>query len=270
MLIALSLYLPSTLISVTLLTLMIAVFGLPHGLLDPWLFDANISHKPKRMRMFCACDIGVFSLGLCLWWYSAGVALLLFFALSALHFGADIYTDKMPYQYLKAGVYGSSVIAWPFVWHNGESVDILSVLGVSAAASACQLLAVIAVFAAALLLLRWPPAKAQAFEWPLLAGLAYFSSPFAYFAIYFCCIHSWRHFYQHRAIWLSHGRQNRKAILLLWLLSLVFLGLLIGVLAHAEPISISASMIAAVFYLLAALTLPHMALVFFHALKNRQ
>lgn len=254
--------LPSDL-SLYILVGLVIVYGLPHGLLDPWIFDRGI-HKQKALFVrFSSLYLLLCLLTFGLWLALPTLSLCLFLALSSWHFGEDVETNKSPYGHYLCALYGASIIAFPFVWHTQESVAILAQLGVSASETSAFIIATGLVSLAAFTNLFTVFTRPFRLEWLFLFTLSYACHPFAYFALYFCCLHSHRHI-RHYAKYVAAARSDVKEPLgRLFVLTLLLLCAILFI-TYEQALTISSQLTASIFYLLAALTLPHMLIVYLY------
>ena len=173
-------------VSAFLLVALILIAGLPHGLLDPWIYDVGISGKTSKLKRFLLIYISMAAAVWLLWLTHAATAFILFLVLSSWHFGQDIFAGKKIWVNLQALFYGASVIAWPFIFHTEESLSIVSYMGVDFSVRIIKPVAVIVVAINALALCLNPASQSDRLEWPMLAIISGCLDPLAYFTIYFC------------------------------------------------------------------------------------
>jgi Brp/Blh family beta-carotene 15,15'-monooxygenase len=154
-------------------------------------------------------------------------------------------------------LYGASIIAWPFFWHIESSMMIVNSLYVDIQLNNAYLVAFMVISLSAVLWCLKPPDSEDVIEWPLLGFLALILSPFEYFALYFCCLHSTRHYKRFSRICLAQIQSIAYPLLALWMMSLmIFAILVIGIIYNGSEIS--SGLVSAIFLLLASLTVPHM------------
>lgn len=240
----------------------VTILGLPHGALDLSIAQALWPLDGWRGKLrFVFLYVGVALLVIIAWILLPGPALFAFLIYSAFHFSGD--WDGAGATLRLSG--GAATIGAPALFQTDEVAALFSHLAPeSAANSAAILLAVIggiflSIFVATIIL--WPQfrtraASEQGIIWITAACL----SPLIYFVIYFCILHSIRHF-NNAMTSLEDPRQGLRLAILLSAVT-VFAGL-IGfiVLQGSEPELLEQSILRIIFIGLAALTVPHMILV---------
>lgn len=260
---ALALLDPAPAWQLALLTPLVAVLGIPHGALDHRLAAAFWPlDRPRAHLAFLAVYTALAAAVLGLWMLVPGAALALFLIYSGLHFADDWRGDLGPAARTLAGL---SVVAGPAVRHEAEVAAIFAHLAPMPAAGQVAgalslagwvllpLLAAVAVRAG-----WWRPRLALELATIALAGLVL--SPLVYFVLYFCGVHSPRHFLTASgALGLRPGAALAAA---LPITALTLCGAGLGALALlASGLSAQTVTLKAVFVGLAALTVPHMVIV---------
>ena len=252
---------------VLVLAIAVAVAGLPHGALDPW-----VAHRAGlwRTRLGCAAfHLAYLRLAgavLLAWYWAPGVSLAVFLAISAWHFAGD-WSDHLP-GWARA-VAGAALLVLPvWRWPNEVTDAFVLLSGAGGATIANALGALVpwlaaGMAAAALLALRRSPRVAL--ELVALAALAVLLPPLVYFIVYFCALHSPRHLRLAAAAAASDVRRRMTQVALLYTaLSLLAATVAWLWLSSAGTQAWSGDLLRLVFIGLAALTLPHM-LVVMHA-----
>jgi Brp/Blh family beta-carotene 15,15'-monooxygenase len=252
---------PSHAAQLALLAPLVAVLGVPHGALD-----VHVASRLWPLRRPCA-RLG-FGLGylavaaavLGLWVVAPAVALGAFLLYSALHFAGDWRDELPPAARLAAGVAVVTLPAWRF---EAEVGAIFAALGAADAAPliagamhALQPWVALAAIAAAVARRR----AGTTVELVGLTALAAAAPPLVYFAVYFCGLHSLRHFVATLAQLGLAARAGIAAAVPLSALTLVFAGGAAALLL-ARGIALEAAALEIVFIGLAALAVPHMVLV---------
>ena len=243
----------------------IALLGLPHGVIDPWLYDKTMMRKPKTLVFFCCLYLLVAFLMLMLWYWLAWLALLVFFAISALHFGQDWSVDKSvdeSVDKLDKGLIvclsaGTMVILWPFVTRTEESLVIIQYLGVNAGHFSFELALFLTCIAAMLLI-----ASKQLLilgQLILLGIMSWLVDPFIYFSLYFCLFHSVLHYRSHLNEIVLAFRTDRLVFLLLLIATYLLIVLLL--LYTSRYGNLEGAFYQTIFWILSALTVPHMLVV---------
>lgn len=241
---------------------LIVVLGVPHGALDT-IFARQLyglcSFRDWLIFGLSYLLMGAFIVGL--WQFQPTIFLLGFLVISAAHFSGDPPAGT---PWPARALYGGAVIVIPVAFHSVEIMRLLSLLaGEDPAALVISMLRFLAwpwlvglFFTAAYLARRdW----LTALEIGAVGLLAIQAPPLISFVVFFCGMHSARHII--RTIIYS-GRSSPGVILLAALLPM--LGVLIGSVAawhFLGDTSLDARIIQLVFVGLAALTVPHMALV---------
>jgi Brp/Blh family beta-carotene 15,15'-monooxygenase len=239
----------------------VAVLGLPHGALDLPVAEVlwPLSTRADRAR-FLAAYLGLSAGVALLWWLAPGPALVTFLAYSALHFAGDWEGDG----HLAQAAGGLSAIGAPAVTHTDIVTAIFALLAPSAADPVVQGLAACGLAGGVLVLLcflddprrRLPSATEHAGIW---AGAALLP-PLLYFVVYFCLLHSVRHFMHTLAALPDPFRAGRMAGAVT-LVTFASAAAAYWALREAASVAADTAILQAVFIGLAALTVPHMLLV---------
>ncbi|MGF1502301.1 MAG: Brp/Blh family beta-carotene 15,15'-dioxygenase [Paracoccaceae bacterium] len=254
---------PSLETQLFLLAPLVAILGVPHGALD-WHIAARVwaLRSPSAHLGFAALYLGLAGATLVLWLAAPTVGLASFLAYSAVHF-ADDWRGELPFAQRLA--VGAGIVVLPTSAHAGEVAAIFGTLadpeGGAAIAAALDWIglplsvALIGIASAAARL-----APRLALEIALLALAAWVAPPLVFFVVYFCFVHSPRHFLNTtRALGLELASGIKAAA------PLTAVGLL-GASAAAGAIWFSGLpqdvvILRTVFIGLAVLTVPHMLLV---------
>ncbi len=242
----------------------VAFAGLPHGALDPWIaYRAGVwRHAPDFVVFNLAYLLLACALAL-LWWTFPALALALFLAYATWHFSAD-WRDTLDVGWrLVAGI---GLIALPAVFHEARVNEVFSVLAGSGGQSITAAMAwagpaVIGGYAlATVAAIRRAPRVGL--ELATIALLAFALPPLAYFAVYFCLLHSSRHLRHH--VTAGEAGERRLAAMIAIAYTIVTL-LLAAILWYAigANAAIDEALLRVVFIGLAALTVPHMALTLY-------
>ena len=241
---------------------LIVLLGVPHGALDTifarrlygiqtlggWLRFAVI------YVLLSASVVGFFLL-------APSGFLIGFLLISMLHFSGDPSAGT---PWLARALYGGAIIVLPTLLHSAEMVRLFALLvGNDAATLVTQFLHLLAwpwsIGYGLAVIQRLPKDWLTALEMGAVAVLAICAPPLISFTVFFCAMHSARHIL--RAINYS-GRSSLAFILGAMLLPM--LGVLVASAAAWQFLDgspLSAAIIQLVFVGLAALTVPHMALV---------
>ena len=240
----------------------VAILGLPHGALDLPIAQTLWPLNGWRGKLrFVSLYLGLSLLLIITWIFLPGPALFVFLIYSAFHFSGDWDDSGIILRF--SG--GAATVGAPALFQTEEVATLFSQLAPeSAAHSAAILLAVmggmfLCMFVATIIV--WPQfrtraASEQGIIWISAACL----TPLIYFVIYFCILHSIRHFSNAIAS-LEDPRQGLRVALLLSGVTVLagFIGFL--VLQGTKPELLEQSVLRIIFIGLAALTVPHMILV---------
>lgn len=104
-----------------------AVVGIPHGALD-----AHLERRVADARFYALYLAGVFAVFAC-WWWSPGLALLLFLLYSAFHFGESDVLHHLPsarHPQRAAWLWGSGLLGILLLSHPSEVGTIVAEMGV--------------------------------------------------------------------------------------------------------------------------------------------
>ncbi|WP_332877249.1 Brp/Blh family beta-carotene 15,15'-dioxygenase [Massilia sp. S19_KUP03_FR1] len=247
-----------------LMAALILLLGVPHGALDP-VFAEEL-YGVRGMRGWCGfvlAYLGTALLVVLLWQYVPQLFLASFLMLSALHFSGDPARGTGVTARL---LFGGAVIVLPALLHEGEMARLFACLvmpqAARAQASVLHQLSGPWLLATALTVV-WQARSdwLSGLEMAATAALALLAPPLLGFAVFFCAMHSARHIVR---TWHYVGagagpaaRLGRTA--LLPMLGTLLLGAAAAYCWRAQPLE--AGLIRWLFIGLAALTVPHMALV---------
>ncbi len=241
---------------------LIVLLGVPHGAMDT-IFAKSI-YGVNNMRgwaIFGLLYLLTAALVVGLWLLAPALFLLGFLLISIAHFSGDPVAGIRRVSRL---LYGGAVIVLPVIYHR---VEIDHLFGLLAGADAAAAVTVgldwlgwpwlIALILAALFELKYNVQTGC--ELLALALLSVLVTPLIAFTIFFCAMHSARHIL--RTVDYSHGTSH---LLLLTMSVVPMIAVIIAIFAAwnlLSHVSLDARLIQIVFVGLAALTVPHMALV---------
>ena len=249
----------------------IVIIGLPHGAFDGAVALAlGYGKTLKSMLGFVVTYVSI-SLFVVLFWLAFPVlALLLFLAISAVHFGIG---DSLPGAFILRGIqslaHGGLVVVGVSLMHRPEVDPIFAHL-VAGETSLLWAVLSIAAYGLAVILMgyavlayRHPKLRLRFGELAGLALVYYLLPPLVGFALYFCVVHSVRHV---RHLWndlrdSAHERRRMLPLAVLftgasWLAGTITLWLM-----PTTTETLDGAILRVVFIGLAALTVPHMILV---------
>ncbi len=282
---------PALAVQVAVLVAAVAVFGVPHGALDPLVGRRWLARRLGR-HWWAPFHAGYVLLGAVIvvgWWSAPAITLAAFLAASALHFGlGDVAAARAPrgLAWAEVMVRGAAPILVPaaahpvavrqaFAWvAPGASVAALDLITAASGRLAWCVVApgcVVFALAHAAAARRRPNRRAHvadALECLAVPAVAATLPPFVGFLVYFCLLHSARHALalaasldpaHPRRAWGWFARAALPATLATLVLGAVaWLALAGG--AHAAPATATPAAVRVLFAGLAALTAPHMLL----------
>ena len=244
-----------------LLAPLVAILGLPHGALDLpmaemlWPLD-GWRGKLRFMAIYLCLVAGIVGL----WTLAPAVALIAFLTYSALHFSDDWSRAAAPLRWTG----GVASIGAPALLHRAEVTTLFGYLvpeqGAVIAANAAAVAGTLALVVFIASMLFRPEARDRAaLEQAILWGIAALLPPLVYFAVYFCGLHSIRHF---DATVRSVPRARRALVTAAVLSGATTLTAATVFYARADvALPFESGSMQVIFIGLAALTVPHMLLV---------
>jgi Brp/Blh family beta-carotene 15,15'-monooxygenase len=256
------LFQPDLMVQLFVLVPPIAILGLPHGALDLSIAQALwplVGWQGKAR--FVSAYVGLTLLVIGFWIVFPGPALFGFLIYSAFHFSSDWDGEDN----LLRIIGGVTTVGAPALFWQAKVAAIFAYLAPEPAANLAALSLAIAGCVALILcvsltilcpMVRTRATVEQGIIWIAAACL----SPLVYFVIYFCSLHTVRHFTSALASLENQRHALRTAGLLT---ALTVFGGLIGfiILQKADTAVPEQSILQIVFIGIAALTVPHMLLV---------
>ncbi|MGA0331819.1 MAG: Brp/Blh family beta-carotene 15,15'-dioxygenase [Candidatus Poseidoniaceae archaeon] len=252
-----------------LIGLLAVVFiGLPHGAMDGALaIHLGWMNRPIRAATFLLTYIGLATLVVGMWVVVPTIGFLMFLAISLFHFGrGDIVPRTKDHQVTEVLMRGGLVLAGISLFHRSEVNSIFEVLIGSNTAIVwlfLQIVGALTLILIPLVLLSKPLQERKSVSIEIIGLIALFAiaPPLLGFAIYFCGIHSVRHF-KHMGTLLKSTLQQFQVTRTTVIFSLMTwaVGLLV-VANQSSSIGLEPALLQVIFIGLAALTVPHMILV---------
>lgn len=262
----------------------VLVIGLPHGAFDAAVYALWRGDKTSQTKAQAQIDLFRFLAlySLCavvivlLWLAAPLLSLGVFLAISAFHFGTgDANSQKPFHRHLQIIAHGGLVTLWLPIMHPDEvSLYFIALSGQEAVIivsliKAMQWPWLLVIMLYGLRAMKDRVMQSRFIELLIMMIALLYLPVLAGFALYFCAIHSRRHFYA-----LYRGLVHRKTgsvwplALGLTIASWLAGGLGLMMLMRSQDFTISAIQI--IFIGLAALTVPHMILVdgFYHPAKK--
>lgn len=247
----------------------IVMIGLPHGAYDGAVaIHLGIIKRFSSFVKFMIIYVALAALVVTIWMIAPIISLIIFLTISMLHFGAgDIKNGQGVLGFSEALAHGGLAIVGISQFHRSEVDEIFSYLINSDTTYvwlAIDILTVATIFAIITCVLqalnnsKWSVTVLEL----LLLGIVYaVAPPLLGFAIYFCCVHSARHF---RKIYASIKQSVsttsiRNQAILFTSISWIAAGIAFWMFADfANP---GPTIMRITFIGLAALTVPHMLLI---------
>ena len=244
-----------------LLLASVILLGLPHGALDGVLLR-NSCYWPRRggAAGFLLGYVLLAAMVVIVWWQFPVPALVLFLAISAVHFSGDF--QPAPVWARLPG--GALIILLPIAFHPEEVGRLFAAISGPQATSMADKLSLPPSALGLLLVAAIIPASgrraATAIELLALIVLAWVAPPLVYFAIYFCCLHSLRHFQRswHNTPTASRPRLWKEAAI--YTMASILCGVAAGIWL-LQRATVDIVVLEVVFIGLAALTVPHMLII---------
>ena len=240
----------------------VALFGVPHGGLDT-VFARQL-HGLRELRdwslfvalysLLAAAVVGV-------WLVAPMLFLMGFLLISAVHFSGDPQAGT---NFVSRSLYGGAVIVLPTGLHSSEVGELFGLLaGTEAAGMVTPVLAALALpWLAAMAIVAVAEAGRSprtSLEILAVGALMFVAPPLTAFAVFFCAMHSARHILRTFDWAARPGRWPMMASGLVPTVAVVAGGAAIW--WWRDDVPFDAQVVQIVFVGLAALTMPHMALV---------
>ena len=241
------------------LALGVALIGLPHGALDPLLARrAGMLDNWQGIAVFHVAYLAAAGLVLALWFIAPPLTLLVFLLYSAYHFAGD----WSPHRHLARLALGAALLSLPSFLHVTAVADIFVLLSGETARTIAQAQHWLApvwftIISAAAAFFLWQRQFWNALELVLLAITAMLLPPLVFFLLYFCALHSPRHFLQ---IWRASADRQQAAWVAAGYTGATLLICIPAALTLANPVEMDTAIQRIIFIGLAALTVPHMLL----------
>ena len=265
----------------------VMVIGLPHGAFDNALgYLLGYSRSAKSFLLFSGAYLGVAGFVYLVWLFLPVMSLICFLGYSLIHFGLGDVTSlrrsllqSPKSQFLSwrsrsrlmdgisVFAHGGLVTLFVPFWHADEVSWLFQLLTGEKATTVMMIIYPFCILWAGCLLVIMctatyePLYRRSASELVTLTFCLTLIPPLAGFAVYFCAVHSRRHFQQ---IWYNITLTlSRRSSLGLASLLTGASWVLAGALYASQPVAdgVDAALLRSVFILLAALTVPHMLLV---------
>ena len=260
------------LVSVDLLNLIgllaVVFIGLPHGAMDGALaIHLGWMNRPIKAVIFLLAYVGLAALVVSMWLIVPTAGFLMFLAISLFHFGrGDIVPRAKDHQLAEVLMRGGLVLAGISLFHRSEVDSIFEVLIGSNTRIVWFFLQAVGVLTLVLIpyvIISKSQQERTAASVEVIGLLALFAiaPPLLGFAIYFCGVHSVRHF-KHMGTMLKSTLQQFQVTRTTVVFSFMTWAVGLLVLANqSSSIGLEPALLQVIFIGLAALTVPHMILV---------
>lgn len=253
---------PPLVVQIAAIAILAAVLGMPHGALDPLVARRlGLWRGPVGFGVFNLVYTAASVAVVALWLVAPLPSLVLFLVVSAVHFGGDWMRERSPWLRSLAG---AALLSLPSLRDEDAVADLYATLAgegarsVAAAQAAIGLPLLVLLLGLAVLAARRAPHEAV--ELGLVALLALTTPPLVFFIVYFCTLHSARHlregFVEERA---QPRRLTALVVVAYTVIPLVAAGVFLA--TTAGTANLDDQLLRVVFIGLAALTVPHMALI---------
>jgi beta-carotene 15,15'-dioxygenase len=242
--------------------IVILLCGIPHGALDIEIVAQNLGRTSGIFKLgYIAVYISLAAAMAGLWFLFPNLALVVFLGISIVHFGRDWRLEEEPFL---GFMVGGALIALPALSHNSEVSALFDILTGSRAGQAIAdglacislppLLSSLVFCGVAIKQRRTPIAVDVA----ICLVAAVILPPLAAFAIFFCGLHSPRHFSD--ALQEADDLSVWKKAMIITSVTALALGMGALVFVHGSTASVDTGIVRTAFVLLSILTLPHFLL----------
>jgi len=248
---------------------LVSAIGIPHGFFD-FSIGKKIFKKYRRkwILYFTLSYIFISFIYLIAWVFLPGLSLLLFLFLAAYHFGFEDYnymqeTNKVVYVDINIFIKGLIVVFTPILFHFDQVNYLFSVLiGYKINGIEFSIIQKILFIFLSVTHILFEKKKSYLHK---TEGILCFLNfvilpPLVSFILYFCFMHSIRHFLESIYILklVPNNFTTRNFLIVIILTSVVFSIFSVFLISNFYEISISDTVIKFIFIILACLTLPHM------------
>ncbi|KQV25942.1 Brp/Blh family beta-carotene 15,15'-dioxygenase [Yonghaparkia sp. Root332] len=253
---------PPLVVQIAAIAILAALLGIPHGALDPLVARRlGLWRGPVGFGVFNLVYTAAAVAVIGLWLVAPLPSLVLFLVVSAVHFGGDWMRERSPWLRSLAG---AALLSLPAFRDEDAVAGLYATLAgegarsVAAAQAAIGLPLLVLLLGLAVLAARRAPHEAV--ELGLVALLALTTPPLVFFIVYFCTLHSARHL---REGFVEERAQPRRltALVVVAYTVIPLAAAALFLTATAGTASLDDQLLRVVFIGLAALTVPHMALI---------
>jgi len=255
-------------VQIYLLFFLVSIIGIPHGFFD-FSIGKILFRKYLRLWLpyFVITYMLIFIIYFISWLFLPGLSLLIFLFLAAYHFGFEDYNylrnKNEKYFNITILIKGLIVVFTPILFHFDDINYLFQLLigykleGIEFTVFQKLLFSALSVFH---ILFEKEKNFLHKFEGIIAFANFVFLPPLLSFILYFCFMHSIRHFIE--SIYISRLLPDnftvKKFLLFVTISSFIFSLLSIYLIQNIFEISINETIIKFIFIILACLTLPHM------------
>jgi Brp/Blh family beta-carotene 15,15'-monooxygenase len=252
----------------TLALLAVVFIGLPHGAMDGALaVHFGWMKRPLLASTFLITYVGLAAVVVLLWSINPVMSFVVFLAISVYHFGrGDSTSTHTGRETVESLARGGLVIAGISHFHPAEADAVFTALVGSTTAGVWLFLDAVLIltalcFVESMLFKQQGERNRFLLEMGFLSVVFISLPPLAGFAVYFCLVHSMRHFSAMRGVLQATVSTLRvtQTTVVFSLLTWAF-GLLVFA-QRTASVGVEPALLQVVFIGLAALTVPHMVLV---------
>lgn len=248
--------------------LLIAMLGVPHGALDPWIAqNLGLKKTPKNTLLFLITYIAIAAVIVAVWAVAPAVCLSGFLLVSAFHFAGDWKTKGLLHWPA-----GALLLLMPIGFQTELVAQIFEQLSGPAGYELAYTLALpkwllAGLLASLLIAFGFRKQWLTVSELLVLLIIAARTPPLVYFALYFCLLHSPRHL---MALFRSAGNTAHRHLINMMVLFTLATLMLAGFLAWLwADLPLDSMVMRLVFIGLAALTVPHVLLIALAQLREK-
>ena len=244
--------------------LLILLAGLPHGATDGVIVQYFAAKRLLSFTFFIILYSVIAGSTFIVWYLAPFAGLVIFVALSISHFGMmdTAESTHLPYRAVRILAHGFMPILVIATAHSKETAEIFSILIQDDASELIYLLQIAtpiwALIVSWLFLFQGVRGRQAALEIGILTIILTLLPPLWGFALYFCGIHSLRHFRKVIRVFQPLKKQFYWIIFAISIFSITFVWTMAYWLTGAN---FDNSLIRATFIGLAALTIPHILLI---------
>jgi Brp/Blh family beta-carotene 15,15'-monooxygenase len=241
---------------------LVMTLGMSHGSLD-WLLAHHwgLRNNFSASILFFFVYVLMVLISLSVWWILPSLGLVIFLMMSWVHFASDWEGELSRIQSLMIGL---AIVSLPTIHYHQDVISLFGLLvSESSAAYLTQILMCLA-YASIIVVVynicqHLKSSPMLALELFILLLIGYVLPPIIYFGLYFCLLHTTKHWQQMKKIGV-YQHSNQALWAAVWPTALS--GLMIALACHYSTIlTFNHALIRAVFISLAVLTVPHWALL---------